>query len=440
MKEAVQDAEKKVEEKVAEAPAVEKKAEEKVAEVKEAAQDAEKKVEEGKKAAEQDVDDLLKDLTAEAKNDEKPAEVKKDEAEKPAEEKPAVVEEKKAEEKPAEEVKEVAKDDEKKAEAPAAEKAEEDKPAEAPAAEKAEEDKPAEAPAAAEKANAPAEAPAAVEGDKPEAVKPEAKAADAPVDETAALISELEGLERIRVESMDQHGKSSLEGARTAMRKRDYETAATQYQQAIEFISNRPANAELIDEARKGLAEAFYRDALEKSRNNDNENARILAVKAQEAGHPQAARLLESLQDKPATVVVDTSKISHRVNEEEHKIQRTETRRRMRRARQLCATGEYTKALEQCELILRDYPDTKEAMVLRDYIADRMKDLSDIEFEATRSYMIREVRDTWNTKRYAVDSAELPKGRMEMAAVQKGAPLPRRREEHSLEAGGDRAG
>ena len=422
VKEAAQDAEKKVEERVAEAPAVEKKAEEKVAEVKEAAQDAEKKVEEGKKAAEQDVDDLLKDLTAEkaekkaekpaeevkeaapAVAEEKPAEVKKDEAEKPAEEPPAVVEEKKAEEEKPAEVKEVAKDAEKKA------------------GEDVDNllndltDKPAEAPAAAEKADAPAEAPAAVEGDKPEAVKPEAKAADAPVDETAALISELEGLERIRVESMDQHGKSSLEGARAAMRKRDYETAATQYQQAIEFISNRPANAELIAEARKGLAEAFYRDALEKSRNNDNENARILAVKAQEAGHPQAARLLESLQDKPATVVVDTSKISHRVNEEEHKIQRTETRRRMRRARQLCATGEYTKALEQCELILRDYPDTKEAMVLRDYIADRMKDLSDIEFEATRSYMIREVRDTWNTKRYAVDSAELPKGRMEMTA------------------------
>ena len=431
--------------------------------MKEAAKDAEKKVEDGKKAADAEVDDLLKDLTAEKKDAapaaEKPAEAKPEQPavaeEKPAEA-PAV--EKKAEEKVAE-VKETDEDAEKKAEAekpaeaPAVEKkaeekvaevketdedaekkAEAEKPAEAPAVEKkaeekvaevketdedaekkAEAEKPAEAPAVAEEK--PAEAPAAVEGDKPEAEKSEAKAAvDAPVDETAALISELEGLERIRVESMDQHGKSSLDGARSAMRKRDYETAATQYQQAIEFISNRPANAALIAEARKGLGEAFYRDALEKSKNNDNENARILAVKAQEAGHPQAARLLESLQDKPATVVVDTSKISHRVNDEDHKIQRTETRRRMRRARQLCATGEYTKALEQCELILRDYPDTKEAMVLRDYIADRMKDLSDIEFEATRSYMIREVRDTWNTKRYAVDSAELPKGRLEMTA------------------------
>ncbi|MBR4170024.1 MAG: hypothetical protein IKR48_00070 [Kiritimatiellae bacterium] len=448
VKEAAPAAEKKAEEKVAEvkeaAKNAEKKAEEKVAEVKEAAKDAEKKVEEGKKAADADVDDLLKDLTAEKKDDaptaEKPAKAKPEQPavaeEKPAEA-PAV--EKKAEEKVAE-VKEAAKDAEKKAdvdnllndltEKPAEKKAEaekpveekpavaEEKPAEAPVA--VEGDKPeAEKPVAVEgdKTEAKADAPAAVEGDKPEAEKPEAKAAaDAPVDETAAIISELEGLERIRVESMDQHGKSSLESARTAMRKRDYETAATQYQQAIEFISNRPANAALIDEARKGLGEAYYRDALEKSKNNDNENARILAVKAQEAGHPQAARLLESLQDKPATVVVDTSKISHRVNDEDHKIQRTETRRRMRRARQLCATGEYTKALEQCELILRDYPDTKEAMVLRDYIADRMKQLSDIEFEATRSYMIREVRDTWNTKRYAVDSAELPKGQLEMTA------------------------
>ena len=264
---------------------------------------------------------------------------------------------------------------------------------------------------------APAQVPAAVQPDgAPLAGAPTpAATTPAPVDDNAALISELEALETIRRKSLDDHGMASLENARKAMVDKDYETAATQYQQALQFIGNRPVNQMVREEARNGLAEAYYRAAKDAMARDDREKAQTFAVQAKEAGHQQADRLLEVLRKEPVVShTADDTKLRHRVNDESYKQRRDEIRRRLRRSRQFFATGELTEALEQCELILRDHPDTPEAMELRDRIADKMKAQSDLEFEATRSLMIREVRDTWNTKQYAINSAEVPRGKMEM--------------------------
>ena len=151
----------------------------------------------------------------------------------------------------------------------------------------------------------------------------------------------------------------------------------------------------------------------------DIENATIKASKAKEQGHPQADRLLAAVRrEEVKAAPVDTSKIEHRVNEKEYKENRNEIRRRLRRSRQLYTTGELDKALEECELVLRDNPYNHEAMVLRNRIADRMHDVSNLEFEATRSMMIRNVRDTWNDKRYAVDSEQIPTGKSDLTTKQ----------------------
>jgi len=190
----------------------------------------------------------------------------------------------------------------------------------------------------------------------------------------------------------------------------DYELARDQYKQALEFIGNRPATQAARDEAKAGMAEAFYLDAKQAMKAADVEKALPLAAQAKEYGHPQAERMIEALKRQPPKVEADTSSISHRVNEEEYKTQRDEIRRRLRRSRQYYTTAEYDKAMEECELILRDHPYEVEAMELRDRIADRMKTVSDIEFEATRSKMIRDVRASWTPERYAIDSAQRPKG------------------------------
>ena len=289
-------------------------------------------------------------------------------------------------------------------------------PAAAVAAEKPAETKPAETkPDVAPTATVavPAVAPAAA---KP-AEKPAAVAAASDNDQSG-LVSELLTLETIRRKSLDDHGYASLEVARKALRDGDYTLARDQYKQALDFIGNRPATAAARQEASTGIAEAFYRDAKLAMKKGDYDKAMPLAVQAQEHGHPQAARLIETLKKEPAKTAADNTSISHRVNDDEYKMQRDDTRRHLRRSRQFYATSEYDKALEECELVLRDVPYDKEALELRDRIADRMKNVADVEFEATRSLMIRDVRKTWTPDRYAIESSQMPKGKSEMTSKQ----------------------
>jgi general secretion pathway protein D len=353
--------------------------------------------------AQDDLEALLQDLGGQQK---KPAAAaQQQEAPAPAEVKPAEVkpaEVKPAEVKPAEVAPEPAPEP---APAPVAEKPAEAAPAPAPVAA---EEKPAE--------GAPALQAQAAEGQAAQAQAAEEKPAEAPAvapaeeaGDTAALISEIAQLEEIRRKSLDNHGFAALEAARAAIQKGDYDGAREQYKQALEFIGNRPATLAARTEARTGLAEAFYLDAKQAMKKGDSEAAIPLAVQARENGHPQAERLIEALRRQPPKTAADTTAISHRVNEEEYKEQRDEIRRRLRRSRQYYTTAEYDKALEECELILRDNPNSVEAMELRNRIADRMKTVSDVEFEATRSMMIRDVRATWTPNRYAIDSNQKTK-------------------------------
>jgi len=296
---------------------------------------------------------------------EKPAEPAPAPAEKPAEAAPAVAE------KPAE-------------------------PAPAPA------EKPADAaPAVADKPAEPALAPA----DKPAQAAPVAEGDEG---DQSSLVSELLTLEKIRRQSLDDHGYAALEVARKALRDGDYPLAREQYKQAIEFIGNRPANQAARQEAKEGMAEAFYREAKLVMKQGDIEKALPLAGQAKEHGHPQAARLLEALKKPSVKEEVDITSVAHRVHETDYKANQEEIRKRLRRSRQYYTTGEYGKALEECELVLRDNPYHTEAMELRERIADRMKTVADIEFDAARSLMIADVRKTWTPERYAIDSVQLP--------------------------------
>ncbi|MBO7654955.1 MAG: hypothetical protein J6U40_08535, partial [Kiritimatiellae bacterium] len=304
--------------------------------------------------------------------------------------------------------------------AEAAKPADEAKPAEAE--KPADEAKPAEAEKPADEKPAEAEKPAA----EPAAAEPAVAAQPAaePVDDAAALISELETLERIRRKSLDDHGYSALEEARQLMLEKDYENAAKKYKQALEFIVDRPANADARQEATEGQGNAYYEEAKRLMKLGEKDKAIVAASKAKDNGHPQADRLLETLKREPDKAEkLDSTQIKHRVNDKDYKTSRDEIRRRLRRSRQYFTTGELEKALEECELILRDYPTNVEAMQMRDRVADRMKSVSDIEFEATRSKMIRDVRDTWNDKRYAINSPQLPRSKNELTTKRDSADI-----------------
>ncbi len=282
-------------------------------------------------------------------------------------------------------------------------------PAEQPAVEV--EEQPAEpapepaAPAAAEQpAEPPPPAPEVMEGEAAAVAAPAAPETEA---ERTAIISELMTLETIRRKSLDNHGYNSLEMARKAFAEGDYAKARDQYKQALDFIVSRPSTEPAIQEARIGMRDAFYEDAFNSFKKHDYDRALPLASQALERGHPKAQNLVDLLRRAPKDDEKDASEIKHVMNEEAYQADRDIIRRRLRLSRQYFTLGDYDKALEECELVLREHPNQVEAMKLRKMIGDRDKMVADVEFEATRTLMIRDVRDAWTPARYAVDSTQL---------------------------------
>ena len=248
----------------------------------------------------------------------------------------------------------------------------------------------------------------AVDADEPKAVEVAEVS-----DDDAALISELAALEILRRGSMDEHAMRSLESANALLLAGDNLGARDQYKQTLNYLSNRPANETARQAAEKGMGEAYYNEARLMLKQKDLEAAQSMAYEAVQLGHPKGARLLETVKKEIAvggTVVRDASAYTHRVNEETYKERQDEIRTRLRRSRQFFTTAEFPKALEECEIVLRDYPDNMEAIELRRTIVRRMNTIATEEFETTRTAMIKDVTASWTPPRYAHDSAQAPKG------------------------------
>ena len=245
-------------------------------------------------------------------------------------------------------------------------------------------------------------------------VQNEPVAQNAPVvlDEDAVLVGEVALLEKLRRESFDSHGMASLEKARALAKAGDNMGAIDQYKQALDFLLKRPANEAFRKEAETGLAEAYYREANLLLNRYDKENAKAMAEEALQLGHPRAARLLEKITTSPVKEPLNLDSISHRINEESYKMRQDDIRKRLRLSRQYFVTAEFERALEECEVILRDYPDNVEAIELRGNIARRLNAIAKEEELATRDIMIKDVTKTWTAEgRYAVNSAQTPSGK-----------------------------
>ncbi len=231
-----------------------------------------------------------------------------------------------------------------------------------------------------------------------------------------AIISELMTLETIRRQSLDDHGLSSLENARKLFKEKEYEKAREQYKQALDYIVARPSTEAAINEARQGMRDAYYEEAMQSYRSHKYDQALLLAGQALERGHPKAQNLVDLLRREPEKAEKDASEVSHVMNEESHKEDRDLVSRRLRLSRQHYTLGDYDKALEECELVLREFPNNSEAMRLRKLIGDRDKLVADLEFEATRTLMIRDVRDAWTPDRYAINSEQVADSENELTS------------------------
>jgi general secretion pathway protein D len=346
--------------------------------------------------AQDDLNDLLKDLEAEQPAVETAAEqpeATEAEADPAAEE--AVVETPVAEAAPA-------------VEAPAAEDApaEEAVVAEEPAAEEpvAEE---AEAPAA-ETEETPAETVA--EATAAPVAAPATAAAEAPAypEKDAALIAELKATAEIQRKAFDLQAQREIAQAREFFAAEDYQEAVKHYGLAAKLLFDRPASRELRKECEQGMAEGLFRAALQEETLGRRDRAVKLMSKAVDMRHPKARRQLAAWEAEgdPEADKIDVSEYQSRRNEEDYKKKRAEVEKHLKRSRQLLATRELDRALDECELVLLSDPYNREAIRIRNVIQKKRHTVMLKEREATREGMMADVDKAWRPV-YAVDAREL---------------------------------
>jgi len=264
-------------------------------------------------------------------------------------------------------------------------------PAPAPAAEAAAEETPAPEPAPAV-AETPAPAPAPA---------PAASASD------AELMSNIVTTERVRRQAFDVQAKREIDAARLAMRNGEYEESANHYTLANKLLNDRPATKGLRRECLQGIAEAYYRAALQERTIGRNARAQELMEKAVDMRHPKARRTLEDWKAESKTEEPkDISEIAHRRNETDYQKLRETNRKHLRRSRQLLSVRDLDGALEECEMVLVKDPYNEEAIRLRGAIQKKRQLILQNEFEVAREGMIADVDKAWRPV-YAPNAREI---------------------------------
>lgn len=224
-------------------------------------------------------------------------------------------------------------------------------------------------------------------------------------DADAAALAEIELLERMRRKALDEHGQTSLAKAQEEIKGGNYAEARRLFDEAKKFIVKRPENEKALVAAERGIQEAVYLQAEVAFKRGDIDGAEALYREARELGHPKAADGIakcEEIRSNPPEEkpVAETSRWKDR----DYRKNREQVNTRIKRARQYLITGEYNKARNELELILRDNPYNADAILLLRRVSDHTYDSNTQEFRATRSSMIQQVRETWTPSyRYAID-------------------------------------
>ena len=262
------------------------------------------------------------------------------------------------------------------------------------------------APAPAAETPAPAPVAEAAPAPAPVAAAP-APAPALPPHPDAELIADLAATETLRREALDKQAAKEIAEARASMEARDYDSATRLYGRALQHLNDRPDSAALRAECNEGIAEAQYQAGKLAFKEGNRELAKTYAEEALKWHHPRARALQEALSaEVTQSAEKDYSEIKHRRNDADYKADYALVRSRLRLSAQFMAVGDLDKALEECDLVLRNHPYNQEAIALRDRIQRRRDVIIGKEREAARKGMIADVGAAWRPV-YAINSAEL---------------------------------
>ena len=283
--------------------------------------------------------------------------------------------------------------------------AEAEDPVVAPAAESEDPVVAAAEPAAAEPAAAAEDPVVGPIADEEPAAPAKAAEYSGPDSELIANIIATEGLRR---KAFDDQASREISLARSCLSNEDFEEAARHYNLAAKLLNDRPGTESYRKECEKGVAEAYYRLALQEDAIGRRDRAKAWMERAKSKRHPKARRTLEAwnASEDPDANKSDISEVSHRRNEESYKALRAKNLKRLKRSRQLLATRELDRALDECELVLLNDPYNEAAIRLRDTIQKKRRTILIKERQAARDGMIADVDKAWRPV-YAKDVRDI---------------------------------
>lgn len=269
------------------------------------------------------------------------------------------------------------------------------------------------------------------EGAKPAAVAVAAKPKVARPDEE--LLVNLATTERLRRESLDGQAKREIVAARESMAAKEFTEAVRHYGLATKLLNDSPASKALRKECEQGIAEGLYRAAFEEEEIGRRAKAVELMEKALEMRHPKARRALEEWTAKSDVDVskTDFSEVTHRQDDADYQKDREGVRRHLRRARQYLALRDMSRALDECEIVLKADPYNQEAIRVRRAIQGKRQTILEQERKAARDGMIADVDEAWRPV-YAVNAAQLAEASSETVKSQAGED-PERTQEQDIE-------
>ena len=241
------------------------------------------------------------------------------------------------------------------------------------------------------------------EGDGEGDTAPAAAAAE--VDPLEKSLSEIALLEEIRRRMFDQHGRESLEEGQRAVQNGSWGLAIEKFKNALEFLQDKESTHGLRQQAYEGLAEAYYRMALEQTDFKSYEEAEKSIREARgyiDTTSPVWAKLesllkkVRDLQEHPP--VEPPPPRVPRWAQDDFRKQRDDFSKRLSVAREHYATGEYRDARMHVEEILKKDPYYKPALdLLRKIHVVEHRYAAD-EFRATREGMIKNVTASWTAR------------------------------------------
>ena len=230
-------------------------------------------------------------------------------------------------------------------------------------------------------------------------------AAAAEVDPLEKSLSEIALLEEIRRRMFDQHGRESLEEGQRAIQNGSWGLAVEKFQNALEFLQDKESTHGLRQQAYEGLAEAYYRMALEQTDFKSYEEAEKSIREARgyiDTTSPIWAKLesllkkVRELKEHPP-VEPPPPRVPRWVQDDFRK-QREDFSKRMSMAREYYATGEYRESRMHVEEVLKKDPYYKPALdLLRKIHLVEHRYAAD-EFRTTREGMIKNVTASWTAR------------------------------------------